>query len=123
MDLRTRHVKADLLIPSPEPELEIWPSVNPEVGRYGEYVFFDISYNIRVVDAKKRDAIELHATFSLVFQILDEKVSDEDLSAFGAIGAISVAHPYARELFQNLTGRMGVPPLVLDVLPPEPAEE
>jgi preprotein translocase subunit SecB len=105
----------------PELELDIWPEVKPVMTRLDEYVVYDVTYNLTAQDAKGRKTVEVSATFTVVFEPRGN-VSDEDLVAFGSIGALSVAHPYVRELFHSITSRMGLPPLLLEVMPPEPSE-
>lgn len=46
----------------------------------------------------------------------DEKIDPDDVVSFGEISGAFAAHPYMRELAQSLTLRMGLPPLVLDVV-------
>jgi preprotein translocase subunit SecB len=119
VDFRLRRLKADLLQLIPELDLEVWPTVEPSVTSVDNYAIYDVVYVIVAQDAKGRRTVEATATFTLVFEV-SERLSSEDLEAFGAIGVLSIAHPYVRELFHNLTGRMGLPPLLLEVMPPEP---
>ena len=120
IDLRLRQVNAKLLVLLPELDLEVWPTVNPQMTVFDEHVIYDVTYDIAAQDARGRRAIEASATLTLIFQVMSEDIGSEDLAAFGALGVLSVAHPYIRELFHNITGRMGVPPLLLEVMPPEP---
>ena len=87
--------------------------------RLDDFVVYDVAYNLSAQDAKGRRTVETSATFTLVFDAKG-KFTDDDLIAFGSIGALSIAHPYVRELFHSLTSRMGLPPLLLEVMPPEP---
>ncbi|MER5335149.1 hypothetical protein [Micromonospora sp. NPDC002717] len=119
IDLRLRHVKANLFLLAPEPELEIWPTVEPSMTRLSDLVVYDTKYVIQAQDSRQRPAVEAEVTFTLIFQLADQSISSEDLAAFGAVGALSVAHPYVRELIHSLTARMGIPPLLLEVMPPE----
>lgn len=43
-------------------------------------------------------------------------VEDQEAEAFGAVTVAATIYPYLRELMDTLTFRMGLPPLVLDVL-------
>jgi preprotein translocase subunit SecB len=54
----------------------------------------------------------------LVYQLLEDapEFDDDHLEAFGAFTGVFAAHPYVREALQNLTIRLGLPPLVLDVV-------
>jgi preprotein translocase subunit SecB len=120
VDFRLRRLTADLLQIFPELELDIWPEVKPVMTRLDEYVVYDVTYNLIAQDAKGRKTVETSATFTLVF-LPKGKFSDEDFVAFGSIGALSIAHPYVRELFHSITSKMGLPPLLLEVMPPEPS--
>jgi preprotein translocase subunit SecB len=122
VDLRLRHVSADLLILVPELELEIWPTVEPKMTLLDHYVAYDVTYEITAQDARGRRAVEARVTYTIIFEFEEnDNLSSDDFAAFGAIGVLSVAHPYIRELLHNLTSRMGIPPLLLEVMPPEPS--
>jgi len=120
IDLRLRQVTASLLILVPELDLELWPTVTPQMTRIDEHVIYDVTYDITAQDARGRPAVEVRATLTIIFELKDNDFSSEDLAAFGAVGVLSIAHPYIRELLHNLTSRMAVPPLLLEVMPPEP---
>src|SRR4051812_1286573 len=98
IDLRLRRVKADLLQIFPVLDLEIWPEVKPTMTRLDSYVAYDVTYNLTAQDAKGRRTVEASASFTVIFEP-KEKFGDDDLTAFGLIGALSIVHPYVRELF------------------------
>jgi preprotein translocase subunit SecB len=121
VDLRVRSVNADLHQLSPELDLEIWPRVEPSMTLLDDYVVYDVTYDVAAQDGKGRLAVSLKTTLTLIFELAD-RFESEDLEAFGSIGVLTVAHPYVREMFHSLTGRMGIPPLLLEVMPPEPSQ-
>jgi hypothetical protein len=121
IDLRLRKVDGDLLILSDAAELEGLPEVTASLTRVGKFAVYDVSYQIAGKDNSSRRVAEVSATFTLVFRV-ETELSDSELQAFGAMGVVSVAHPYIRELFQSLTSKMGIPPLILEVMPPEPRD-
>lgn len=60
--------------------------------------------------------VQVAATFRLVYQISDpEGFTDEHYAAFAEINGMFNLWPYWRELVQNVTLRMGLPPLTLPV--------
>jgi len=119
IDFRLRHVQADLRLLIPDADLELWPEVTPVMTKVDNFIVYDVNYYLTAQDAKGHKTVDFSATFTMVFDPARE-YGDEDLEAFGSIGALSVAHPYVRELFHSLTSRMGLPPLLLEVMPPEP---
>jgi preprotein translocase subunit SecB len=120
VDLRVRRVHADLHQLSPALDLEVWPKVEPSMTLLEDYVVFDVTYEVLAQDNNRKPAVTLTTTLTLIFELVDT-FKTEDLEAFGSIGVLTIAHPYVREMFHSLTGRMGIPPLLLEVAPPEPS--
>lgn len=120
VDLRMRRIESELFIPSPKVPLTPKVSVEPSVGRVGSYAVYDIVYRLGATDDTRRDVFHARVVLNLIFSAKDEAVFNDNaaLEAFGAVGAVEIAHPYVRELVHTLTFRMGLPPFVLDVLPP-----
>jgi preprotein translocase subunit SecB len=123
IDLRLKSVAADLIFPSPRKPLELTASVLVDISRLSEFVTYDVKYALGAKDRDERDVLEATITLNLLFKIKDGmNPSEDELRAFGTFGSVDIAHPYMREIVQTLTGRMGLPPLVLDVRAPEPVE-
>ncbi len=69
-----------------------------------------------IEDIRKDPDFEISAVFALTYTI--DKFDDldkEDFKAFGYANGIYNAWPYWREFTQNMTSRMGVPPLTIPV--------
>jgi preprotein translocase subunit SecB len=70
----------------------------------------------RPADDEAKSFLRISASFRLVYGCGDlEELSDEKLEAFGSVNGVFNAWPYWREFVQNMTARMGLPPLVLPV--------
>src|SRR5690349_20106765 len=123
IDLKLTSISAVLLNPVPHRPINIQLSVATSFIQRPSLITIDIVYDLRASDADARDALKAKPTFSLYLTRKSEDVilDPDDLRAFGAIGAVRLAHPYFRELVQSLTAKMGMPPLVLDILPPSQA--
>lgn len=118
-DLRLRDIEATLYDPAPTQPLTPKISVVPKLAKLGYYALYDLVYSVTAKDAKDNETVRAELTFNLVFSLNREReIAQEELEAFGAIGAVEIAHPYVRELIHNLTFRMNLPPFVLDVAPP-----
>lgn len=62
-------------------------------------------------------AIRIAATFALVYQLpMSDEYTQDHYDAFGEINGLFNLWPYWRELVQNVTMRMGLPPLTLPVM-------
>ncbi|MBG0562595.1 protein-export chaperone SecB [Actinoplanes aureus] len=120
VDLRMTHLSTDLLVRSPVRPLSVGSQVViPVISRASDGVFsYHATYELDVRDHRDRKVLNATITMSAVFQIADESVSDAALQAFAEYGALDVVHPYMREILHNLTNRMGIPSLLLDVKPP-----
>lgn len=119
VDLRVRALEANLDQAAAQPPLEPSIRIDPKVGRASDYAIYDFTYSLGATDASKEEVFHARMSLSLVFRLTDhQKISSEELEAFGAIGVVEIAHPYVREIVHSLTFRMGLPPFVLDVAPP-----
>lgn len=84
-----------------------------------EIVVYHLTYKFAASGAQGEPFWEIIATLSISFLIRAEtNVGSGVLKVFGTYGVLDIAHPYARELVQNLTARMRVPAFILEVLPP-----
>jgi hypothetical protein len=62
--------------------------------------------------------LELFAEYLLTYSLVDaDDVSDRELEHFCYLNATANIWSYWREIMQSTTTRMGLPPLVLPVLP------
>ncbi|GAA2475732.1 protein-export chaperone SecB [Winogradskya humida] len=123
IDLRLKNVAANLMLPSPRKPLDLAASVLVDISRLGEFVTYDARYKLGVTDRDGRQVLEADIIYSLLFRLRDGwSPAEDELRSFGTYGAVDIAHPYMREIVQTITGRMGLPPLVLDIRAPEPTE-
>lgn len=119
IDLRLKHIDSELLLPSPSTPLDLNASVSVVASRLGEFVIYDVSYDLTTTDRNERTVLKALITFNLLLRIKSGDLGPDDITAFGSVGAIDIAHPFAREFVSSITGRMGLPPLVLDIRPPK----
>lgn len=85
--------------------------------RLGEHFFAAIRAK---VDAQPEAAISagmhLTAEHMLVYELpVEAELSDDELASFVVVSGTFAAHPYVREIVQNVTARGGFPAVVLDV--------
>lgn len=119
VDLRMRRINAALLLPTFTAPLTAAVSVARSMSLAGGHVIYDVTYALSGSDAADRRVFEAELTLNLLFRVNADVVPDEeDLRVFGAVGVLEIAHPYFREVAHALSGRMGLPPLVLEVSPP-----
>jgi preprotein translocase subunit SecB len=85
---------------------------------------YHVTYRLRALSAAagKPTAFQAEITMSAVFEFTDSDFSDGDLQTFGLFGVLDIVHPFVRELAHSLSGRMGLPPLLLEVKTPVAAE-
>lgn len=118
-DIRVSKLKAELSNAAPKLPINTDISITAasfEVGT--KVVIYHIGYNFAATDSEKKPAWELSFTLFMTFRFVGKPVIDEELlGAFGAVGVLQIAHPYARELVHHMTLRMRVPTFIMDVLP------
>jgi preprotein translocase subunit SecB len=119
VDLRMTNLKAELKIPNPEVPLSLADyEVVPTLVTYNaSTVVYHVLYGLKVFTSKRRVAAAIEVTMSTVFDV-GHPFSEEDLEAFGFLGVLDIVHPYVREIVHSVTGRMGIPPLLLEVKAP-----
>lgn len=119
VDLRLSNIKADLKIPSPRLPLTFEHEVIPSMVTLSEtLVVYHATYQIKATSASKTRVLDAEVTMSVIIELSDEGFTNDDLQAFGSIGVLDIVHPYVREVVHNLSARMGLPPLVLQVKVP-----
>lgn len=63
------------------------------------------------------EAMAIAASWLLVYGLSEDvELADDDLTAYSEITARFTVHPYMREMVQQMTVRMGFPPLLLEHL-------
>ncbi|MGV9976590.1 hypothetical protein ACWDUH_02800 [Micromonospora wenchangensis] len=124
VDLRLKKVEANLSSQSTQRPFDLLASVavEPHPTR-SEFIEYDVKYTLTVKDRDNLDVMDAEITLNSLYRIRDRsRPTEADIRAFGLIGAVDVVHPHMREIVQTLTGRMGLPPLVLDFHAPEPVD-
>jgi len=81
-------------------------------------VVYHVTYEFEATTADLRQAFVAELTMTVLFQLESSDLTEEELQDFGTVGVLDIVHPYVRETVHTLTGRMGLPPLVLDVKQP-----
>lgn len=77
------------------------------------------------VDGEANDIANIQFTLAGLYSIPEDvEFSDEEVAAFADTTGIFGLYPYAREYVQDVTGRLGLPPLTLGLykIPTTPAE-
>jgi preprotein translocase subunit SecB len=121
VELRLSHISGDLKLRSPSLPLSLdRQRVQPTMVRAADdVVVYHITYELEVADSRGHTAMSARVTMTAVFQLSNDQLPDtEQLQSFGATGVLDIVHPYVREIFHNLTNRMGLVPLLLDVKTP-----
>lgn len=117
LDVRLRKVDAELKMPAAEPPFHLSIEISPGLNLSNDVMAYDIDYRLRSTDEQGREVLTALIGLSLFYETVSEaEFEDADLLAFGQVSVVFTAHPYVREIAQNLTTRMGLPPLVLDVM-------
>jgi hypothetical protein len=124
IDVRLDAIEGSLLNPSPRVPLSITSDVVPTVSRLTDFLIYNVAYHVSLADVDGQDAMRARIVLALLFKVNQtSEIDPNDLLAFASVGAIEIAHPYVREILHSLTGRMGLPPLLLDVKAPQIATE
>jgi hypothetical protein len=119
LDVRLSKLNAELKNPAPAMPLQTEDSFGRVEWdlRHGLLIYY-LSYGFTARDRNKRVVWEASFVLSLSFRVpSDFEIDDDVLRDFGAVAVVEIAHPYARELIHQVTGRMRVPALILEVLP------
>ena len=124
IDIRVSNLHAELKNPArvPPQPFSLRSSIEtPVFERGSKHVVFNVGYHFSSADSRGQPAWDISFTLSLYFSFReddDAPIEDNALKAFGARSVLEIAHPYARELVHNMTARMRVPAIILEVLPP-----
>lgn len=96
-------------------ELDIQPAaqVTPDKDAIIVSVTFDLKMNQELEDQRTEIAKVEFTLLGLYTLPEDVKFTDAEVESFGATTGIFALYPYAREYVQNVTGRLGLPPLTL----------
>lgn len=77
-------------------------------------------------DASEVTVATVNFTYAALYsKLLDDRFTDDALEAFAKTTGSFAIYPYAREYVQDVTGRLGLPPLTLGLfkIDPEPSAE
>lgn len=119
IDLRLRDIRGQLINPSPRLPLGITSLVKPTMARNRQAVVYHTTYKFAVHDADQHDIVDIGLTMTAVFKLANDlQFSEPMLRAFGELAVLDILHPYVRENVHALTGRMGIPPLILELKAP-----
>ena len=82
-------------------------------------VLYVITFTIKATNSDGVDLLVFQARFALVYRFdkLDG-ISEEALQEFGQTTGLFCVWPYWREFVQNMSGRMGLPPLRIPLMRP-----
>lgn len=114
-DIRLHTIEAGLdnFTEPPPYTVDVQPSVRFQ--RREAHLIYQVDYHVGVV-AGDQAVFDCMASFFMLYTVPQGfKYTNTDAKAFGEISVIFAAHPYARELVQGLSLRMGLPPLIMDV--------
>lgn len=118
LDLRIRRINAELHRPTAEGPFSFNLTVSPSVSRADDKLaVYSLAYEFSSKDSHEQLVLDGAVELSVLYQLApDSDVSDQELAAFGQVSVLFTAYPYLREILHSLTGRMGLPPLILDVM-------
>lgn len=121
--LRLSKINSSLLEGAPTKPLELSRTVvSVEMSLLNPFVIYDITYDLLVTDSEKNDTLEASLEINILLKLHSGKsLTKDELLTFGSVGAVGIAHPYVREIIHSLSGRMGLPALVLNLGPPVPS--
>jgi preprotein translocase subunit SecB len=116
-DVRIRRIDAELFAPSPSPPFTVDVRVAPAASIVDSKLVYEVCYEVSSMDSKKRPVFAATIALNLLFELQEDvALAEADLSAFGEVTVLLMAHPYVREILQSISSRMGLPPLVLEVM-------
>ncbi|WP_433789445.1 hypothetical protein [Actinoplanes sp. CA-252034] len=120
VDLRLRRLDTELLLPVVKPPLRVvLLDLKREMSSIPGHMVYACTYELEGRDATPERFLTVKIVLHVVVRLPDDPpLTESDLKAFGAVGLIEIAHPYIRELVHSLSGRMGLPALVVEVAPP-----
>jgi hypothetical protein len=117
LDLRIRRIQAELYRPAAEGPFGFTLDVKPSLSRADKLAVYSLEYEFSSKDSDDQLVLEGTVELSVLYQLpVDRELSDDELTAFGQVSVLFTAYPYLREILHSLTGRMGLPPLILDVM-------
>ena len=71
------------------------------------------------LNEEKFSLFQLTASFEITYSLRSRKgINKKNVSSFAVLNGPYNAWSYWREFLQNMTMRMGVPPVILDLMPP-----
>lgn len=79
-------------------------------------ILASIDVKIKPPDGEEKPLVRIRTKLELRYRVPSDFVLvKKELNAFGRVNAVYNAWPYFREIVQNMTGRMDLPPLILPV--------
>jgi hypothetical protein len=107
-----------------EPSFKATASVEGTPGKF--LVLASLDLQVKASEGENQPLVRIRAKFELRYRVpSDYPLMRMELAAFARVNGIYNAWPYFREIVQNITGRMGLPSLILPVyrIPrPKPVE-
>lgn len=107
-------------------DLDIQPNAHFDSENHALIVSADFALTMDQAvgeDEERRDIASFTFTLVALFDTPEGVTfNDEELEGYGATTGIFSLYPYAREYVQDVTGRMGLPPLTLGVYRISPSE-
>jgi preprotein translocase subunit SecB len=97
--------------------VDIDRKVNLQIDKEKGVLFVVINFDLKAsIDGVQSPVITIAASFLLVYRLQDfNGLTDESYRSFAEVNAVFNAWPYWREFVQNITVRMGLPPLTMPV--------
>jgi len=114
-DLRLRRLNAELLKPSGKSPFSFELTINPSFEVDDHNVLYEIDYVVEAQDADAAEMFKVNVAYTVLYEVDSDELLDESLlGAFGDVSVLFHTYPYLRETLHTITGRFGLPPLVLD---------
>jgi preprotein translocase subunit SecB len=117
VEIRLTEIAAKLDNPRPELPIDIKQfHASPRMVQVQSGVVYHVNYKVAAVDRFEKRVFDASFTLSIIFKTLED-FSAADLQAFFTFGVLDILHPYVRETIHDLTGRMGLGPVAVEVKP------
>lgn len=117
-NVRVRTLDAVLHWPEPAPPYSAATELSATIDRSEQEFVVQLDYKVASRAIEGEQALFDISVGLLLEYKLDESIEcgPNDLEAFALLSSTFSAHPYLREIVANSTVRMGLPPLILQVL-------
>lgn len=99
-----------------DPPYDLSVVINPSAEIKGTSLRYDVSYSVSCTK-ETAQVLALTCVYQVSYLVQEETRLDQaDIDAFGSTTAVLTLHPYMRELLADMSGRAGLPPIILGTM-------